>query len=552
MIKLKNLLAEEIYGNVAKMYHFTKSNDLVSDIVRSKQIFTNDNLFGTGIYGYIYPNNRGYKGNLIRTELFVTIKDFLILEYAEFKKAKQHVRIVEEFNKSKSNKYNFIELQVNYFGIDLNRIYTIGQYGKNSLEPNMYSSPFSDTTNRIYDLIIKALGGRKVPFKGMIYSYQGSNVDINNVADRATPVIVVYDTKLVVPIKSIDLTTGKTITYKSITLDSPKFVEQLKDFMSDYITYKLDNIHNVNHDKDVYGKFQNLFNKIYYDEKNDMYLFPENNKFLESKKDLIINELINNSDHYEFENNPNFKYINNYVKYIDGEMYSTNDDDDVPSVVLELLQLLTINNKLICNINLDFFEKLMSKSEKNPICKKITKYIRDHSDQPDLQIMSKYYNLRDTVNDINALIKIMEYDTNNIKSIFFRDIRGENFKNIIINSKLINSLPTNLKEEYILAKFPFIISDNYSKNKKILLNLKVSDNIIDELKQSLFNYRDSMFPVINGIMVLQEDLSQYDTANILSQFQISGIPLIKLQKSQLNMYPPLDVKFIKKYKFELV
>ena len=122
-----------------------------------------------------------------------------------------------------------------------------------------------------------------------------------------------------------------------------------------------------------------------------------------------------------------------------------------------------------------------------------------------------------------------------------------------LNTEYINNLPEDIKHAYISMKFPLVYGKDLDKQDRY--NIQVSSKTIEILKKKvLFGYANlysDYYKINDGVMNVLHDMSS-TSYNILRVYVISNTPLIKIKKSQLNMFSPKDLQYIKKFKFELV
>lgn len=137
MIKLKNILAEEVYGNKATVYHRTRSHQLLTSLILDG-FQHSSGMYGKGIYTTyeptektnwtpspdpnakdedIHPEGRyNYDTyGMFQVKFMVDLINFFIFDWDVYQKVTNHVAKVEKFTKKKSDKNNFINLQAEYF-----------------------------------------------------------------------------------------------------------------------------------------------------------------------------------------------------------------------------------------------------------------------------------------------------------------------------------------------------------------------------------------------------------------------------------------------------
>lgn len=131
MIKLKNILTEEVYGNKATVYHRTRSANLLTSLLMDG-FKHSSGMYGEGIYTTyeptkhtdwmptdedLYPEGRWNYDNygMFEIKFSVDLINFFIFDWEVYQKVTNHVNKVEKFTKKKSDINNFINLQAEYF-----------------------------------------------------------------------------------------------------------------------------------------------------------------------------------------------------------------------------------------------------------------------------------------------------------------------------------------------------------------------------------------------------------------------------------------------------
>jgi len=271
MIKLKDILNEEVYGNKATVYHRTRSEDLMTNLMTSP--FENSvGMYGKGIYTTYMPTwktnwaenskkdkinpatNTKYKNRQIQrsenpegrqnyneyghiqVKFSVDLINFFIFEWNIYQKVADHVKKVERNAGKKSHINNFINLQAEYFGLS-HRIKT--PYRKR------YTSKLA----------------LKFGFKtGYRYNM---NPNINGIiffGSRDGNVLVCYNTNIIVPLSMRNDKTKQTIKLKKI-LDSDL---SLKNGFKEYLTrfLKAKDASMSNDRIDLKPDFQSLINEL--------------------------------------------------------------------------------------------------------------------------------------------------------------------------------------------------------------------------------------------------------------------------------------------------
>jgi len=113
IVKFKNLIKEEIYGNYATVYHRTSISDLINKVYTSGFKVGNGDMYGKGFYS-TYSIKSQIETNMTETygdyivKFAVTINDFLICDYNQFIKSPWKNKLKDY------NEKNFIDLQLDY------------------------------------------------------------------------------------------------------------------------------------------------------------------------------------------------------------------------------------------------------------------------------------------------------------------------------------------------------------------------------------------------------------------------------------------------------
>lgn len=155
MIKIVDLLKEDIYGNYATVYHRTRSSDLVKNIFDTGFQVGGGNMYGTGMYGTYkledqLGNGMSGKYGSIIVKFAVSLTKFIIFDYSEYLKSTTSKGV-------KHTSSDFIQKQFEALGIDTSR-YSLTSYLTNT--QNMTYS--SDLAKRCYDSIpglVNMIGG---------------------------------------------------------------------------------------------------------------------------------------------------------------------------------------------------------------------------------------------------------------------------------------------------------------------------------------------------------------------------------------------------------
>lgn len=115
MFKMRDF-SEDIYGNLATVYHRTKFSDLINAVYTSGFKPGSGDMYGKGFYSTyeLVSQERAQMKDYgkIVVKFSVKIKNFFIFDYSEFVKS-------PNFRTLKSTEENFILDQINYFGISM-------------------------------------------------------------------------------------------------------------------------------------------------------------------------------------------------------------------------------------------------------------------------------------------------------------------------------------------------------------------------------------------------------------------------------------------------
>jgi len=132
---IKQLILEEVYGNIIVAYHRTKVEDIIDKVYDTGWIPKDGDFYGKGFYGtftlqsQLRDNMKDQYGPVIG-KFRIDINNFVIFEWDVFQKTK-----MREYPKANEN--NFIELQLRKYGIiktqdDIDELYNTIRYAKNS------------------------------------------------------------------------------------------------------------------------------------------------------------------------------------------------------------------------------------------------------------------------------------------------------------------------------------------------------------------------------------------------------------------------------------
>jgi hypothetical protein len=122
MIKLKNLLNEVIYSNIATVYHRTRVEDIANKIYDTGFTPGGGDAYGRGFYStYELESQEGLKmqhyGNVV-LKCAVNLSDFFFFDWSEFIKTP-----LFKYKLVKSTEETFIQDQIQYYKINLDSKY---------------------------------------------------------------------------------------------------------------------------------------------------------------------------------------------------------------------------------------------------------------------------------------------------------------------------------------------------------------------------------------------------------------------------------------------
>jgi hypothetical protein len=211
MIKLKNILFEDVYGVKSIVYHRTNKDENFNNILTKGFDPGSGDMYGKGLYTTYMPTSKtsdNSKYGPIQIKFMVEVVDFFIFDYDIYEKNNTHIRRVEERTGKKSTKKNFIQLQARYFDIKPKR--GINYYSKFSSN-NALAMGFNRNHNYYHKV------------NGIIFT-----------GEHDGKVLVCYNTKLVVPLSYTDDKTGKTTYLKDIKNSTAFYQRYVTGSMSRY------------------------------------------------------------------------------------------------------------------------------------------------------------------------------------------------------------------------------------------------------------------------------------------------------------------------------
>jgi len=131
---IKQLILEEVYGNIVVAYHRTKVEDIIDKVYDTGWIPGSGRMYGAGFYGTFTLQSQLRDGMIgygpVIGKFRIDINNFVIFEWDVFQKTK-----MREY--PKANEDNFIELQLRKYGIiktqeDIGELYNTIGYVENS------------------------------------------------------------------------------------------------------------------------------------------------------------------------------------------------------------------------------------------------------------------------------------------------------------------------------------------------------------------------------------------------------------------------------------
>jgi len=249
MIKLKDILNEEVYGNKATVYHRTRTKELLNIILNSN-FEHKSGLYGKGIYTTYMPtwktnwkkNSKKDKINPVTNKKYTNIQiqrsenpegrlnyqiygkyqvkfsvdliNFFIFDWDVYQKVTDHVKKVEQKTGKKSNINNFINLQAEYFKL-----------------PHRINSPY----RKRYTSELALQFGFDYS-----YSYSGRSL-VNGIiffGGNDGNVLVCYNKAMLVPIGVINSDTNETINLQKFLKSDMKLNDEFKSYFKKFIKSK--------------------------------------------------------------------------------------------------------------------------------------------------------------------------------------------------------------------------------------------------------------------------------------------------------------------------
>lgn len=291
---IKQLILEEVYGNIIIAYHRTPVEDIIDKIYQTGWIPKDNQNYGTGFYGVLSLDSQ-LKDNMVKSygqyilKARIDITNFIVLDYDVFIKTKSKYY-------PNANKDNYIELQFKKYNIrlsdDNDGITTLRNYAKHNNVSGIMTNFFRTGNNNTLKI------------DGIIYSERSHNDSI-----------VCYDLSLIHPL-GISKDNGNTfipISSKDISYHKNGFINKhlSTDLKEPNINVFIDNIRDMdinkiksvidkNIDKIIDKKWDYIFrNKPelvnIYPDKVKLMFNPTNISFVASKYPHIL------------ENNPELK-----------------------------------------------------------------------------------------------------------------------------------------------------------------------------------------------------------------------------------------------------
>jgi len=260
MIKLKNILAEEVYGNKATVYHRTRESELLN-IILNNDFQHSSGMYGEGIYTTYEPTTKNdwmptiddsnpegrlnYKNyGEYQVKFSVDLINFFIFDWDVYKEVKPHVAKIEKFTKQKSDQDNFINLQAEYFKL-----------------PYRINTPY----RKRYTSELALDFGFNVK-----YEYSPSNL-INGIVffgSRDGNVLVCYNKAMIVPLSVTNSDTNETINLQKLLNSDMKLKDEFKNYFKKFIYSKDEAMSNVS--TTVLDKAKKLWK---YDRKTKLFSF---------------------------------------------------------------------------------------------------------------------------------------------------------------------------------------------------------------------------------------------------------------------------------------
>ncbi len=263
MIKLKNILTEEIYNNKATVYHRTKSHQLLTSLLMDG-FKHGSGMYGEGIYTTYEPTNSTewtptpedpnpegrenyYNYGMFQVKFSVDLINFFIFDWEVYQKVKYHVAKIEKFTKQKSDQNNFINLQAEYFKL-----------------PHRINTPYK----KRYTSELALEFGFNEDYK------LSNNPLINGIVffgSRDGSVLVCYNKAMIVPISMSHNHSPESINLQKILDSNMKLKNQFKDYFKKFIKSKNAAMSNVE-----LTKFDIEKEKWTYNETTKMYSYYGN------------------------------------------------------------------------------------------------------------------------------------------------------------------------------------------------------------------------------------------------------------------------------------
>ncbi len=278
MIKLKNILTEEVYNNKATVYHRTMREELLS-IILNNEFKHSTGMYGEGIYTTYEPTKKtdwlptiedpnpegreNYNNyGPYQVKFMVDLINFFIFDWDVYQKVKHHVAKVEQFTKKKSDQNNFINLQAEYFKMP-HRLNT--EYRKRYTSEIALDFGFNTQ-----------------------YAYSDSHL-LNGIVffgSRDGNVLVCYNKAMIVPISVTNSDTNETINLQKILDSDLTLKDQFKDYFKKFIKSKNAAMSNVS------STILDIAKKMWkYDETTGLFSFDGNveitNEFIKDGHLLI-------------------------------------------------------------------------------------------------------------------------------------------------------------------------------------------------------------------------------------------------------------------------
>lgn len=220
MIKLKNILTEDVYGNKATVYHRTTAKDLFELLFTSGYQAGSGDMYGKGIYTTYEPtgamsDNASNYGK-VQVKFAVDLIDFFIFDWDEYEKHKDYKRKVEELNKETSTKSNFIVMQLKYYKVPDTKISKLQSTYKLDNYERWEHTDY--TTSRLAMKLFTSVRKISHHVNGIIFT-----------GGRDGKVLVCYNPEMLVPLSSFDDRTGESRNLKNI--DKNTFKEYFKKYI---------------------------------------------------------------------------------------------------------------------------------------------------------------------------------------------------------------------------------------------------------------------------------------------------------------------------------